>query len=475
MRGAGGRRVWRGEWTDAAGRRRRVLLGARRADAQRRLDHLVRERDLALAGEREECTPGELRGLFLADAAARVSARHLAELERQTGRVLEELGESWRDPAAFVVYRAGRLALGLANATLNRELEAYTAMLRWAVGARLLAENPLAGVSKLQEGPAHEKRPRHALDDGEAARLVAAARGDDRALGRAVPQWWLWSFLLGTGLRWSEACLLEWRDVVGDHLVLRAATTKTRRRRIVPLPVSTAEELEAVRAAHALALRHPARQTDPVWLGPQGAPWRQSQRGGWIRRLFRRHLKLAGIPLEHPDGSACIYSLRHAFAYRMARLGMPLPTLQTIMGHASPTTTARYYAHFGAEELVRARRSLPEICPHSGPSLVQICHESATAHREGRQGASAAGSPKPARLRALRSADRGGEVVRAPGLEPDSDTPAWWDGSADSGGKRFLGHAVAGGKPTWRLATWVGGCNQLPLFCQCLGARGVAA
>jgi len=55
------------------------------------------------------------------------------------------------------------------------------------------------------------------------------------------------------------------------------------------------------------------------------------------QRVFDRAKDRAGV--QHGHGIHC---LRHCFATHLMEAGVPLPTIQRLMGHASLTTTAKY-------------------------------------------------------------------------------------------------------------------------------------
>jgi integrase len=77
---------------------------------------------------------------------------------------------------------------------------------------------------------------------------------------------------------------------------------------------------------------------DPQWLFP-------NELGGnldaaKVRREFAAVLKSAKIPRRR------VYDLRHSFGSLRLAQGAPLTYIASQMGHESPTTTLKYYAHW---------------------------------------------------------------------------------------------------------------------------------
>lgn len=57
-----------------------------------------------------------------------------------------------------------------------------------------------------------------------------------------------------------------------------------------------------------------------------------------------------------------VHDLRHTFGVHCAQAGVPLPRLQKLLGHASPTMTMRYMKHapeaYFAEDAARVAASM---------------------------------------------------------------------------------------------------------------------
>jgi integrase len=169
-------------------------------------------------------------------------------------------------------------------------------------------------------------------------------------------------------LRPGELLALKWSDLVlpddptgmgsarirrsvehtkAHGLVLRE-TTKTGRRRTVPLFPEVVEALKA----------HRLRQLDER-LRYEGA-WEDldlvfpNKKGGIMRtdnlryRHFKPLLKIAGLP------NVRLYDLRHSFSTLWIESGEDLALLQKILGHTSIKTTADVYVHLGETSKERA-------------------------------------------------------------------------------------------------------------------------
>lgn len=145
-----------------------------------------------------------------------------------------------------------------------------------------------------------------------------------------------------TGLRLGELRALRWRNVdwtasrvrvVGNYVRGRFQTPKTRRgRRSVPLADTVAGALDR----HYRAIGEPADHKlvfpDPITGEPLD--------DGAIRDRLREALVAARLDPNHT-----FHDLRHTFGTAMAAAGMPMRTLQELMGHRDLATT-QIYAHY---------------------------------------------------------------------------------------------------------------------------------
>jgi integrase len=372
---------WTLDFTDARGRRRRVVLGTDHRVAERRRADLIRKRDLELAGlggEEGMCMAlRELADLHLADLATRVSPHHLRNVRCILDQALAAItAVRVRDlrPYDLLVYRRGLVEEGLSHRWANLAIDRIRAMLSWGERAGLIAKSPIGEMDRLPEGAKHERRRRRAMSDAEIEQFLAAAVEDDQRCAAMfptprVPQAPLWRAFLETGARYRELTTACWSDLDLERriLVLRPEATKSGRTRAIPIGDTLVEELRGLAFAHHRVLGRPAEPKDPVFLTPDGCqwPWHSAN----LRRIFERLLAAAGIADKDEQGRQLdVHALRHTFASRLARNGVGIAHAQRLLGHADPKLTMRAYTHLGVEELREAVEAITKKESRQAPT-----------------------------------------------------------------------------------------------------------
>lgn len=134
--------------------------------------------------------------------------------------------------------------------------------------------------------------------------------------------------LYSMGLRLGEGLNLTVHDIDSQTMRVHIREGKGGKDRMVPLPLRT---LKALRT-HWLSHKHPRLLFPGLGKG-NDAPM---NRGG-IQKTMKLVLKECGIQ-KHVSP----HYLRHCFATHLLEQGLDLRSLQTLLGHASLNTTARY-------------------------------------------------------------------------------------------------------------------------------------
>lgn len=185
---------------------------------------------------------------------------------------------------------------GLSANTIVHLLSDLRCLLRWAVSESLIVRSPFPSrvLPRIQEVP-----PR-GFDDRELRMLT-------RMGGQAG---FILRFLLGTGLRWAEACRARREHIRGE--LLDVAQTKSGRMRRVPLSPELLVEI--------------AQQGERLVPLSEKSP-------GSFSRMIRRWTGIADFHAHR---------CRHTFAMRWLEAGGNLAVLQQILGHRDLSTTMRY-------------------------------------------------------------------------------------------------------------------------------------
>lgn len=272
----------------------------------------------------QDCSAATVRG-YLADM------RQFAAWYRQTNG--EEMRVETITPSDVREYRSW-LVRQCAASTVRRRLMALRAFARWGVESKRAAGDPTARVRAPAGGELQvrwlDKREQYALMR-EAERGVQAGNTQQRRR-LALRDRALVILLLNTGLRISEVCALQVRDVqLGERsgwLVVRSGKGAKERR--VPLNREAREALKAW-----LEVRGEAEGAVFDGLTPSGAQRRLAEMG-----------RRAGV-------EATPHTLRHTFAKNLVDSGVGLERVAMLLGHSSLNTT-RVYVTPSERDLERA-------------------------------------------------------------------------------------------------------------------------
>lgn len=144
-------------------------------------------------------------------------------------------------------------------------------------------------------------------------------------------------FLLTTysmGLRLEEALSLQVGDIDAGRKRVHIRRGKGHKDRLVPLPDLTLLGLRELWSRH----RHPHLLFPNAIGSPETiqAAATHMDRGG-AQKAMKTVVTECGIKKK-----VSIHSLRHSFATHLLERGLSLRHIQALLGHASPTTTARY-------------------------------------------------------------------------------------------------------------------------------------
>ena len=239
-----------------------------------------------------------------------------------------------------------------APATYYRRFLLLRRFLRWAT-RRDGVPDPFLDL----EPPPKPRQERDWLTPDEFRKLLDAADHPQRNLpGLAERDRLALLALVTTGLRRSELCALEWRDLDLDgrkrSLLVRCGKGGKPHRQ--PVPAGLARELRHVRDT-----RQPDA-TDRVFCRLSGRRLQETILADIIRRAATR----AGL-----DKHVTAHTLRHTAATWLRQDAGDTRLVAEYLGHADLSTVTRY-AHVDRDELFAAASRLEQIAtPRSKPEL----------------------------------------------------------------------------------------------------------
>lgn len=239
---------------------------------------------------------------------------------------------------------------GRKPSTLNSIHIALRAALNDAVRWGKLAKNPCHGV-KL---PKAKKREQLILTKDQADQLIAACQD---ALSEKVQLGAILLLLITTGIRIGEALSLHWSDIDFEKKVLYVANTlsydKEQRKLYEADPKSESGQREIALSKLAIstlsAHRHnqiEQRLMATTWEDHNLVFTSLTGKHTWdssVRYQFKVFLRKLGLPEMHP------HDLRHNIATALIAAGVPMKTVQNLLGHAKLSTTMDLYGHVSPE------------------------------------------------------------------------------------------------------------------------------
>lgn len=140
--------------------------------------------------------------------------------------------------------------------------------------------------------------------------------------------------MLLCGLRRMEVVGLRKEDVNFHQSSLRVRG-KGKKERVIPMPFHLMQVFEKY-----LEIERPLKASEKFFVILQGKKLGEPMTLAGIRGLFRKRRARLNIPKAKP------HQFRHAFASDMARSGVPLTTIQRLMGHSDPNTSMIYIELF---------------------------------------------------------------------------------------------------------------------------------
>jgi len=245
---------------------------------------------------------------------------------------------AWKELRAdhFRRYLFERMKAGLAKPTIRLHFAALRTFYKFLVERHGLQDNPLKQVQL----PKLDRNLPVVLTAKQIEALLGAPLSMEKS--DRAPKWMplrdaaILELFYSSGLRLAELASLTIGDVDPFTETVRVLG-KGRKERIVPVGAPALEAIQKYRHAA-------GANAGPLFINKSRR--RLSVRSVWLS--LKRYLDHAGIPQTISP-----HKLRHSFATHMLDAGADLRSVQTLLGHASLSTT-QIYTHVTVERLKKA-------------------------------------------------------------------------------------------------------------------------
>jgi len=213
----------------------------------------------------------------------------------------------------------GKQAEKRSGGAANKERKNLAAAWNWGVRHLDLPEkNPFLQIDPFP----CDQRKKYVPPLGDVYKVIEVARPEDRVFLLA---------LLHTAARRGELLRLRWTDVDFENSKIRLGT---RKREGGAMEFDWIPMTSTLKAA-LLSLRASTKSVFVFNRPEDGQPYK------WRQHLMRRLCERAGVEYFG------FHAIRHLTASILAKEGKDIPTIQSILRHQSPLTTARYIKKLG--------------------------------------------------------------------------------------------------------------------------------
>ena len=286
---------------------------------------------------RKDLTVLTIKGLvveFLKDPETK-SLKYFDDLEALLGWWVNHCGAERVMQFGTVKLREARERLGNGRApgTVNRYLSALRSCWNWGRAAQYIPAEKVWPTRLFLTEPRERVR---FLNDTELKAVLAEAEKHSTWMYAAV------IVSLATGLRQGELLRLEWKDVDTEKKTITVLISKNTKRRIVHLPAPAADALKKLRRDGIVGPK-------PVFVRPDGTPADKS----FLTVHWNKVRTAAGLT------DFRWHDLRHSCASFLAQNGASLVEIGSVLGHSSPSITAKY-SHLVAGKAVTGADRLAE-------------------------------------------------------------------------------------------------------------------
>ena len=249
----------------------------------------------------------------------------------------------------------------LSNGSVNKYLQCYSSMMKWAVANKYIENNPFEGV-RLKD---KKKGKREQFTKAEIGIMLNELAKKEEGLANKDYRYWGALLAIYTGARLNEIASLTPDDIKQDQNGIwyieindedEAKQLKTdAAKRIVPIHSSLIDLgfLSYVNKARANLSQDCTRLLYELTY---------KEKEGWGRKLGRWFNEefLVTLGLKVPIRKT-LHSLRHSFITSLSVAGVDGASIKSMVGHEADTVTSAVYTHYGIDHLPAFKEAIEKL------------------------------------------------------------------------------------------------------------------
>lgn len=247
---------------------------------------------------------------------------------------------------------------GISAKTYNDHIAALRLAFKILAKDAGIIENPWNRDNISKEQTDHQTRKE--FTEAEVIQILGSFKSQNFYLLHKEEMEILFNLAAWTALRLKDCALIKWETVLTDRNLILCVPSKTRKNnRPVGIPIhpTLKDKLNT-----ALSWKH------NEYVLPKLAERYQKNPSGIVKdigKVFRlngivtsKKIEKEVSPRKLKANVYGLHSFRHSFVSFCAKAGVPLPIVQSIVGHGNPAMT-RHYVHIGEDTAKQAINALP--------------------------------------------------------------------------------------------------------------------
>ena len=268
--------------------------------------------------------------------------------------IIQDIGKITEEIA--IEYADSIWAQGVSGTTFNNHIQAIKLIFKHLQKKAGLDENPLHSIGRKVEN----KISRKEFSEAQVLKILNSFKDPKLILKDKEEMEVLFHLGAWTGLRLIDCVLMKWENVNLERNIIFCEPHKTKRvKRTVNVPIHPLLREQLNKALEWNNAEYVMPKLAQRYLGPSSPI---SSEAATVFKFIGLEISKEAKKGQRRKKKTNVYgfhSFRHSFVSFCAKAGVPMPVVQSIVGHGSPAVT-RHYVHIGEGAARQAINALPQ-------------------------------------------------------------------------------------------------------------------